>query len=176
LKILNILLLSLLAFNLFAAKFEYSSKKFIAESFGGEAPKIQMLWILKDMKAKVKKIMSHRYPALRVRYWQEGPKTLWILNEIGKEKNITAGIIVDCGRIKKVKVLAFRESRGSEVRYNFFTSQFIGTSLRPSGQLSDHIDGVSGATLSVRAVTKVSRLALYFHSKSKAQGHADCRR
>ena len=34
--------------------------------------------------------------------------------------------------------------------------------------LNQHIDGITGATMSVRALTKVARLALWLNNKVKA--------
>jgi uncharacterized protein with FMN-binding domain len=88
------------------------------------------------------------------------------LEEIGKEQPITTGIVVEDGKIDQVKVLVFRESRGFEVRYPFFTDQFRGATLREGLDLDREIDGISGATLSVRALTKLARLALLLHAHS----------
>ena len=46
----------------------------------------------------------------------------------------------------------------------FFTRQFVGLTLQASNsQLSETIDGVTGATLSVKAVKKSARFALLLH-------------
>jgi len=66
--------------------------------------------------------------------------------------------------IQDVKVLVFRESRGWEVKYPFFTDQFNQVQLNNEKELNKHIDGISGATLSVNALRKLARLALYFES------------
>ena len=89
----------------------------------------------------------------------------WILEEIGKEKPITTGIVVRNSQIERVKVLIFREVRGWEVRHDFFTEQFVSAQLDSSHNLDRYIDNVTGATLSVRAVTKLARLALYLHEQ-----------
>jgi len=60
------------------------------------------------------------------------------------------------------RVLIFRETRGGEVRYPFFTDQFAGIMLGRDTLLSREIDGISGATLSVNALVKLTRLALLF--------------
>jgi Na+-transporting NADH:ubiquinone oxidoreductase subunit NqrC len=39
-------------------------------------------------------------------------------------------------------------------------------------QLDRHIDGISGATLSVRAVKKLALLALYLHKQANGGKHA----
>ena len=85
---------------------------------------------------------------------------MWVLDEIGKELPITTGIIVNNGAIERVRVLVFRESRGWEVRHDFFTNQFKGAGMTKDGRLDRQIDGISGATLSVRAVEKLARVAL----------------
>jgi len=47
---------------------------------------------------------------------------------------------------------------------DFFTRQFVGLSLQPpKSQLSENIDGITGATLSVKAVKKTARFALFLH-------------
>ena len=63
-----------------------------------------------------------------------------------------------------VDILTYRESRGYEVRHDFFTRQFKGAALK-GDKLTNRIDGISGATLSVWAVTNVSEWALYLHEQ-----------
>ncbi len=84
-----------------------------------------------------------------------------ILDEIGKTQPITTGFVVSGGRIEKVKVLIYRESHGFEVRRSSFTKQFKGASLDRSGKLNRRINNIAGATLSVRALTKLAGVALY---------------
>lgn len=146
---------------------------FIAEVFQNEIPKPTALWISKKLKPEVKHIMGHDLPSLRVRYWGKDQRTAWILEEIGKEKLITVGVVVNQGKIEKLKVLIFRETRGYEVRHPFFTDQFQGRMLADNKRLDKPIDGISGATLSVRALRKIARLALFLHQHSKfAHGHS----
>ena len=61
----------------------------------------------------------------------------------------------------QMQVLIYRESHGWEVRYPFFTDQFKGLERDDSNNLNKKIDGISGATLSVNALTRLSKLALY---------------
>jgi len=136
---------------------------FISEAFEKGAPKPKALWITSSIKPGVQNILGHPYPAARVRYWREGNRSAWILEEIGKVKPITAGFIVEEGAITRLKVLIYRESHGWEVKYPFFTDQFKDAELTKKHRLSKKIDGISGATLSVNALEKLSRLALYFH-------------
>lgn len=137
---------------------------FLAETFG-QVPKPQVLWITPERRPQVKEILGHELGALRVRYWKSGDRTAWILEEVGKEEPITTGVVVNAGRIERVKVLIYRESRGFEVRYPFFTDQFKGARLSGDQRLSQPIDGISGATLSVGALKRLAALALYLHSE-----------
>ncbi len=133
---------------------------FIAEVFNDNVPKPGVIWLDKDIKAQLKDILGHNYKGLRVRYWQQDDRTAWILDEIGKDKPITTGIVINQGRIERVRILVFRESRGWEVRHSFFTEQFDDATLKQNRELDRGIDNISGATLSVRAVTRLARVAL----------------
>ncbi|MCK5498295.1 MAG: FMN-binding protein, partial [Gammaproteobacteria bacterium] len=125
------------------------------------------LWVKKDLKEKIREILGHDLRVLRIKYWRKDTRTAWILEEIGKERPITAGIVINDSRIESINVLAFRESRGWEVRYPFFTDQFSDATLKENNQLDRHIDGISGATLSVKAMEKMARLALLLHQQTE---------
>jgi hypothetical protein len=135
---------------------------FLTEAFG-TAPQASMLWITADIQPELEKILGHPPPRLRQRYWKDGAKTAWILEEIGKEEFITAGFIVSNDRIERARVLIYRESRGMEVRYPAFLKQFDGVQLSEQRRLSKRIDGIAGATLSVWAMERMARTALFLH-------------
>jgi len=135
-------------------------ESFIAEVFAAQPPPPQRLIISEALADRIRDILGRNLGVKRLRYWQKNRRTAWILEEIGKEEPITTGIVIDRGRIERVKVLIFRESRGWEVRYPAFTDQFNDAQLAPDGKLDRYIDGVSGATLSVTALKKLARLAL----------------
>ncbi|MDQ3261511.1 MAG: FMN-binding protein [Pseudomonadota bacterium] len=135
---------------------------FLAEAFG-TTPQPSILWITAEIQPEVEKILGHPPPRLRQRYWKDGAKTAWILEEIGKEEFITAGFVVANDRIERARVLIYRESRGMEVRYPAFLRQFDGVQLLEQRRLSKRIDGIAGATLSVWAMERMARSALYFH-------------
>lgn len=163
-----ILLLGLLiaAFSVSARGVYQTDADFLAETFNQAVPKSKVVWLKGDVKQEIAKILGHDYPGLRIRYWPDNAKTVWILEEIGKEKPITFGIVVADNKIQQMKVLAFRESRGDEIRYPAFTRQFDGAQLIDQ-QLDRHIDGISGATLSVWAMTSIARLALYLDNATQ---------
>lgn len=104
---------------------------------------------------------------LRQPYWSDGREDVWILEEVGKEELITAGFVVVNGRIDHVRVLVYRESRGQEVREPAFLKQFGNAGLAQSNRLDRNIDGIAGATLSVGAMERMARLALYFDRESR---------
>ena len=139
--------------------------EFLAMAFDDGEPQLQTLWFTDERRTAAKAAVGWVPAALRLRYWQAGERTAWILEDIGKDRPITLGIAVSGDRIERVEVLAFRESRGWEIRYPFFTSQFNGLALAADGSLSQSIDGITGATLSVRAVERVARLALWLHAQ-----------
>lgn len=149
-----------------------TSEEFISSSFPNTSPQATQIWLSASIKKQAAEILNRPYRNLRVRYWSEQRRTAWIFDEIGKELPITIGVVINPNGIESVKVLAFRESRGGEVRYPFFTEQFEGLRLNEKLKLDDHIDGITGATLSVKAVIRASRLALFLHRQSQ-QGLSD---
>jgi len=157
----------LLAFPVSAGGVYQQPADFIKQVFNNQPPKPSVLWLKKDLKKQLSDILDHKYKGMRIRYWQQNKKTAWVLEETGKDKLITAGIVINDGKIEQVKVLIFRESRGWEVRHDFFTDQFKQAKLADNNQLSKHIDNISGATLSVRAVKKLAKIALFLDQTIK---------
>ena len=154
-----------------AAVADSASKRtaFLSQAFNSEpVSKPQSLWLTKEVKQELKSLFDYEVGVLRVRYWLQGDTTAWVLDEIGKEQPITMGLAIDASGVKSIQVLEYRESRGGEIQYPFFTQQFDHAVLKQSNdklKLDRNIDGITGATLSVRAMTKVAKVALYLHSK-----------
>ncbi len=136
---------------------------YLQSAFLADVPEARTLWVSGDLRTSVERVLGHPFGKLRVRFWQQGARSVWILDEIGKELPITIGVTVDSGAIDNVRVLEFRESRGWEVRYPFFTEQFAEARLGAGDRLDRKIDGITGATLSVGAVTRIARVALLLH-------------
>ena len=120
----------------------------------------QVLWLDQAAKARIANVTGRPFPGVRARYCERDGKTGWILDEIGKTEPITSGVIVAGGRVERLRVLIFRESRGAEVPRAGFTRQYRLASLDDKGRLDRRIDGITGATLSVAAVNRQVRLAL----------------
>lgn len=139
-----------------------SQEQFIARYFTA-TPSHGQLWLTQTVKAEAAPLLGREPAGLRVRYQRstDGTRSAWVMNEIGKELPITIGVVVEGERIVAVEILAFRESRGWEVRFPAYTAQYRGAQLRGK-QLSQTIDGITGATLSVRAVNAVAKLALFY--------------
>lgn len=159
LKIIFVLLL-VTATNVFAKGTYQQPEDFIIEAFNQQVPEPQVIWIKGELGKQTNEILQHKFKSKRIRYWKKQSRSVWILDEVGKNKPITVGIIIDDKKITRLKVLVFRETRGWEVRYPFFTKQFNQVSLNKDNTLSESVDGISGATLSVRALDKLARIAL----------------
>jgi len=152
--------LAVLGLNLAArAEIYLEPDTFIGQSFSGE-PIQRMVWLNKELKERVEAILGHPYKGLRIRYWELDGRTAWVLDEIGKVEPITAGFVIEEGKLVEMEVLIYRETHGWEVRYPFFSKQFKGLTLKGDRGLDREIDGISGATLSVNALTRLSELAL----------------
>jgi len=143
-----------------------TDKDFISEIYSNKPPSSEAIMLLGNLRSNVENILGHPYASLRIRYWEKEGRTAWILDEVGKTEPITFGIVVKEGKIESIKVLAFREIRGWEVKYPAFTAQYTGASLK-NKKLDKSIDGISGATLSVWAMTSVAELALYLNQHIK---------
>jgi len=142
-----------------------TSDAYLAGAFPAGVPPPQTIWVNGELRGVVEKALGHPFGALRVRYWYDGTTSAWILDEIGKELPITIGVTVSERAVQAIHILEFRESRGWEVRYPFFTDQFRGAALDNDSSLSQRIDGITGATLSVNAVKRVARVALLLHDE-----------
>ena len=138
---------------------------FLQQIFANNPPKPDKIWITKKLKADIVKILGHDLKVIRIRYWNDGNKIAWILEEIGRDKPITVGLVIKEKKIEQINVLIFRESRGWEVKYPFFTDQYKQAHLIEDNKLDRKIDGISGATLSVNALTRLARLALYLNTQ-----------
>lgn len=161
-KIQMLLILTMmLSTSVYAKGVYFEPELFLEQVFNGKTPKPDKIWVTKEVKKGIYNILGHDLGIIRVRYWNDGSKTAWILEEIGRDRPITVGLVVKEKKIEQVNVLIFRESRGWEVKYPFFTDQYKQATLIENNELDRKIDGISGATLSVHALTKVARLALY---------------
>lgn len=139
---------------------------FLERAFDGSPPGPGVIWLSGERKSTIRQLLGHDYPALRLRYWCQSGRSAWELEEIGKELPITVGVIVERNYIKNLRVMTYRENRGGEVATPAFTDQFTGVGLENGTGLDSRIDGISGATLSVQALTRLASMALFLHADS----------
>jgi hypothetical protein len=148
-----------------------TTEAFLAKAFL-QPPAPRVLWIDESLRVALTKVLGHPPDALRMRYWAQDGRSAWIMDEIGKDKPITLGVVVRGDAIESLHVLVFRESRGWEIRHAFFTDQFRNARLDPDDRLTPHVDGITGATLSVNAARRVAAAALVLHHNAVA-AHPD---
>jgi hypothetical protein len=75
-------------------------------------------------------------------------------NVLGKDQPITFLVAIDpADRLKDVDILVYREPYGGEVAYEAWRRQFRGKTAGDSLRVGREIRGISGATISVHAVT-----------------------
>ena len=147
-----------------AAESVYETRnEFVNRAFSNSPPETSVIWLTGERKMNVSRLLGHDYSSLRLRYWCQAGRSAWILEEIGKDLPITVGVIVDNSQIKSLRVLTYRENRGGEVVVPAFTDQFNGVRLDANGDLNATINGISGATLSVHALTRLGAIALLLH-------------
>lgn len=137
----------------------------LAQSFPETEPKQQTLWLTSETKSQFKDELGFDIRGLRQRYWIGESRTLWILEEIGKEYPITFAFVVEADQIHSAVVMEYRETRGGEIRHSFFRQQFEGIYLKKD-KLNHRIDGITGATLSVNAMSKMAKQALWLHREA----------
>ena len=82
-------------------------------------------------------------------------------DEIGLYKPITFLVkISEARRVESVQVMVYRESRGGEVRRQRFLRQYKGKGGKSPIRINRDVIGVTGATLSVRALNAGVKKAL----------------
>ena len=84
-----------------------------------------------------------------------------VRNVMGKEQPITFLVAVDTtDHLKDVDILVYREPYGGEVAYDSWRRQFRGKDARAPLEPGRDIRSISGATISVNAVTAGVRAAV----------------
>jgi len=61
-----------------------SAHDFVSESFAGKPPEAEVLWLQADFKKRLEDILDHSYEGKRIRYWQQGSRSVWVLDETAK--------------------------------------------------------------------------------------------
>ncbi len=134
---------------------------FLAEVFNGSAPPPKTLNLSQSDQNRIAAVFGRSFPQTRVRYWQQGERSAWIFDDIGKEGYVptTCGFVINNGQIEHLRVLIYRESRGEQVGEASFLNQIRGASASGT-RLSQNVDNISGATLSVKMMERMARTAI----------------
>jgi len=161
------LLLCLLTLTVGAEEEEYVEQMFLTKkqalqlAFPGvKKVKKKKLWLTDTQRAAIQKILGDQieYRERRVTYFfglgDDGKPlgAMVIGNEIGRSYPITFMVVIHTdGTVKDVEIMVYREPHGWEVRFESFLSQFFG---RDAGNPFNDINNITGATLSVRSMTR----------------------
>lgn len=166
-----LILLGLLGINLFfpAESFPEEEKKFdlqvyltkkeaLAMAFPGAGSiEKERKWLSDAQKDTIAKISLLEITENRFTFYvgkKDGKPMGYLLIDhiIGKSFPITFMTVLNVdGTVRDVEIMVYREPRGWEVKYPSFMSQFFGMN---AGSDFRNINSITGATLSVRAITK----------------------
>jgi Na+-translocating ferredoxin:NAD+ oxidoreductase RnfG subunit len=135
-----------------------TKKQALEKSFPGADEIVkERKWLTKEQGEKITELSLQKFDEKRLT-WYVGMKAgkpmgyMWVGNEIGKSYPITFMVVLNVdGTVRDVEVMVYREPRGWEVRYPSFLDQFLG---RDSDSDFREINSITGATLSVRGITK----------------------
>jgi len=84
---------------------------------------------------------------------------------VGKHLLIDYTVAIEAdGRVKRVDILAYRESYGGEVHDDSWLQQFVGKSSQSAVQINNDIRNISGATLSSTHLTEGVKRILAYHA------------
>ena len=161
------LLLCFLTLTAGAEEEEYVERVFLTKkqalklAFPGvKKVKKKKVWLTDSQTAAIQKILGDqiKYNERRVTHYfglddaGQSVGAMTIGNEIGRSYPITFMVVINPnGTVKDVEIMVYREPHGWEVRFESFLSQFFG---RNGGDPFDNINNITGATLSVRSMTK----------------------
>ena len=142
------------------------SGDYVRGFFGGETPKKSSVWVTGKLRDSVEQIINGADSIpLRYSYWRNEDRTTWVLDSIGHTWPITAGIVVENGKIIDISVLVYRESRGHEIQNRLHRAQYYEAEITKNNRLNKPINGISGSTLSVNSLKRMARVALLLHNE-----------
>jgi H+/Na+-translocating ferredoxin:NAD+ oxidoreductase subunit G len=167
------ILISLLTLTAGAEEEEYVEQMFLSKkqalklAFPGvKKVKKKKVWLSDTQTAAIQRILGDQieYKERRVTHYfglNEAGNPIGAMvigNEIGRSYPITFMVVINPdGTVKDVEVMVYREPHGWEVRFESFMSQFFG---RDASDPFNNINNITGATLSVRSMTKGVRKAV----------------
>ena len=116
--------------------------------------------IPKEIKSTAEKNAQLRFIRDQIYIWEisrneEMIGLAYLDNVKGKSQPITYAVFFDSqGMIEGSHIIKYREPIGGEVSNQYWLNQFFGKSWESDYKIGSDIDGISGATISVNAVTR----------------------
>lgn len=166
--IYKISILFLISSICFAGEIRDKAESVIRENFGDSCQiNAFKLKLDKNLKLNAEKHARQRFFSKFVYYYEI------ILNEeivgyaildnvLGKVKPITFMVMFNIDKtIKSVDVIKYREQHGGAVESKSWLDQFQNANLNSNLELNEDIDGISGATISVKSVISGVKKKLY---------------
>lgn len=129
--------------------------------FPGERLTSRPITLSKDQQKAIAKASGVRVRSGKVNAWRASSGGWFIVdNVVGKHEFIDFAVaLTSRGSVKRVEVLTYRESYGSEVRHPKWMAQFRGKTTGSTLRIDRDIKNISGATLSSVHITEgVKRL------------------
>ena len=122
--------------------------------------RMHILKLDKQMKKEVENQVKQKFYRDKLYYWtiSKGDSTMayaFLDNVIGKSMPITFLVILNIkGDIINTNVIKYREAYGGEVGNKGWLRQFLNRDNNSSYNIGRDIDGISGATISVKSMSK----------------------
>jgi Na+-translocating ferredoxin:NAD+ oxidoreductase RnfG subunit len=116
--------------------------------------------IPKEIKSIAEKNAHLRFTLNQIYIWEilDGDSLIGIVfldNVKGKSQPITYAVFFDSeGKVQQSHIIKYREPIGGEVSNRQWLKQFIGKSSSSEYKIGFDVDSISGATISVNAVTR----------------------
>lgn len=160
----------MLSSSLIAESIKDDAERKIVHFFGTEVDlEFDAYSIPEAIKQTVEQNSNQRFFRDKVYYWtvlkKDSTVAIAVLdNVLGKAMPITFMIIFDgSGAILNAHIIKYRESIGGEVSNPAWLNQFNGFNQTDFANSKAKVDGISGATISVRSVSKgFKKLSLLF--------------
>ena len=156
-----LILLFFISINITASKFtkmaEAEFKTLISKDISFKMKKYK---IPKSLKNEIQKKAKQRFYKKWLYFWKIKDKNnkiyySFVDNVMGKQYPITFMVVFDDkANIIFSKILKYRNSKGMVLKNSSWLKQFLNKNSKSSFVLDKDIDGVSGATISSKALTK----------------------
>jgi len=131
--------------------------------------RMNILKLDKQVKKKVENQVKQKFYRDKLYYWTitEEDSTMvyaFLDNVIGKSMPITFLVILNInGDIINANVIKYREAYGGEVDNRRWLQQFVNRDNNSSYQIGGDINGISGATISAKSMSKgIQKISVLF--------------